>query len=1021
MSPTWEEVGEVFETALALAPEKRARFLTDRCRGDDALRREVESLLEQDADAENFLEPPRVSFSARLLGPTAGDKIGRYTVVRPIGQGVQGNVYEAQQFDPTRRVALKLLPPVSAGPTARNRLSRESEVLARMNHPAIAHVYEAGVEGDTPYIAMELVRDGVPITEYVRREKLSVRDTIALFRIVCDGVAHGHARGVLHRDLKPEHLLIGADGKPKIIDFGVARVLDAAIGGGEAQTQIGDVVGTLEYMSPEQAEGHSSHVGVQTDVHALALVLHELLCGRRARSIEGKTFTEAQRSVVRDDIPPARSVRPDLPAAIEWVLRKGVEIDRTHRYASVVEFDRELGRLLADEPVLAGPRSASYVAKLWLRRHPTATAVIAVATAALVTVGVLAARTAAREREVFRLADAEKLRALEREADRLWPARPANAAALEAWLVDARALLANLDEHRATLAELRARARPRSEAEARAEAESHELAPRLAERRREIAWRRAALARRRGEPAPELVPAADIGAYAGLDWEGLNNVADAASKPESGVVLDPSTGLALANAAMRSEGANAAYVRDTLRWVHWLGGQHAIAERMIDDEDPDVRDLPEIARSIEQLEAALAHSSTADALAAEEAGIRALEERVARAEAQVRARRNWTFTDESDAWWHGRLSDLVLGLERLADPETGLLDGVSAEHGRGVARRLEEIAAQGRAAVEHAADWTAVAARVASDDRYAGIALAPQYGLVPLGPDPVSGLEEFVDSTSGAIPRRDDAGRLIANADDGVVFVLVPAGICVQGAQYRDPEAPRYDADTDESTVPLRRLSLDAFFLSKYEVTQEQWMRATGSNPSLHPKGTKAVWGVVGERHPVEGVSWNACDTFLRSFGWRFPTEAQWEYAARAGTETVWWTGSAPESLKGAANLTDASCQPFGPRNWVYTPWLDDGAVVHAPVGSYAANAFGLHDVAGNVFEWCADAYARYDTPRRAGDGLVLASAGGVRVVRGAAYENNGPYEARSANRNSEPEGQGSGNAGLRPARSIED
>jgi len=848
----WADVAEIFEAAAALTGAERNRVLDERCSGNAELRREVESLLAQDDVAGDYLTPPHAAPSLRVADPADGAIIGGFRLIRRLGSGGMGSVHEAEQTNPSRRVALKILPPLADDPAARRRFAQEAELLARMNHVSIAQVFAAGVDGDTPFLAMELVEGALPVTDYAERSALSRLEAVALFRRVCAAVAHGHAKGVVHRDIKPSNVLVDAHGTPKVIDFGIARALDAGDADAARMTRTGDLIGTLQYMSPEQAEGRAGHVDAQSDVHALGLVLYEMLCGRRAYALGGRSLTQALLSISQEAVPLARSVRPDLPAELEWILAKALEKDRSRRYSSVVELDHDLGRFVDHEPVLAGPPSRVYVARLWVRRHPTATAVLGMLAVALVVVGLLGLSIVAREREVFRLADAEKLRDLERRAELLWPALPARAAAMEDWLGEARALSSNLEAHRATLTDIRRRARP-----------DEQTVPR----------------------------------------------------------------------------------------------------------EPD---------------------------------------------------RRWTFADPSDAWWHSRLTDLVAALEAFGDPDTGLVRGTSPEHGLGVERRFEFARqVEQLTLVEPAERWRAAIEAVAKEPRYGGLTIAPRIGLVPLGADPDSGLQEFADIAAGTVPARGADGRLALEPASAVVFVLVPAGHLLLGAQAQDPGAPQFDPQASEHESPLRDLDLDAFFLAKHELTQEQWRRATGANPSLYAQGMAVGTELVGSLHPVENVSWNACARVLARQDWSFPTEAQWEYAARAGTTTPWWTGSDPSSLQGAANLSDRHCQTVGPPHWRYESSIDDGRVAHAPIGSYRANAFGLHDVCGNVFEWCADAFASHAAPMRPGDGLVLEGGEDRRVARGGSFENNDAYFARSSNRNAEPPGQGSGNMGVRPARRL--
>ena len=257
--------------------------------------------------------------------------------------------------------------------------------------------------------------------------------------------------------------------------------------------------------------------------------------------------------------------------------------------------------------------------------------------------------------------------------------------------------------------------------------------------------------------------------------------------------------------------------------------------------------------------------------------------------------------------------------------------------------------------------------------------------------------------------------------------MLIPGGTFRMGAQPPDdenpPGSPNVDPMAQSPEAPVHEVTLDAFFLSKYEMTLAQWERYVGEKSSDFATWTDEVGGKpVGGLNPVELVSWFTCREVLRQLGLVLPTEAQWEYAARGGTTTPWWTGEAKETLRGAANLADQSTVRLG-EDWPALeefPEFDDGYAVHAPVGSFRANPFGLYDVAGNVWEWCEDAFGSYLQPMRSGDGRreVPSDAPRYRVARGGCYGFSVSC-ARSSDRSpKEPETRSS-TVGVRPARAI--
>jgi len=298
----WKRVRESFEAALDVAPSERSGWLDEHVGASGTLREEVERLLAASED-EGFLSSPigdgeaaRASAHPGSKGaPPAlvGRRFGSFRVTGMIAAGGMGAVYEAEQDSPRRRVALKTMRVGLADETARLRFDDEVRLLARLRHPAIAQVLDAGVwsedEGriEVPWFAMELVESARSIVAYAEEQALDVRGRIDLFREVCAGVHHGHQAGVLHRDLKPANLLVDADGHPKVIDFGVAKALRREGGVETERTQVGQMVGTLVTMSPEQVAGRHDEVDIRSDVYALGAVLYELLSGAAPFDLTG--------------------------------------------------------------------------------------------------------------------------------------------------------------------------------------------------------------------------------------------------------------------------------------------------------------------------------------------------------------------------------------------------------------------------------------------------------------------------------------------------------------------------------------------------------------------------------------------------------------------------------------------------------------------------------------------------------------------------------------------------------------
>ena len=307
-------------------------------------------------------------------------------------------------------------------------------------------------------------------------------------------------------------------------------------------------------------------------------------------------------------------------------------------------------------------------------------------------------------------------------------------------------------------------------------------------------------------------------------------------------------------------------------------------------------------------------------------------------------------------WHHDVLAELVGRLEALSDPT----EGPRAD----VARRLafaRSVLARSVTDPEAVRRWSEAIASIADEEEcplYGGLEIVPQVGLLPVGRN-AAGLWEFHDLFTGDAPENDEeSGALAVTEQTGVVFVLIPAGTDWIGGQPSDPNGENFDATIRAPFEQLDRHEFEPFFLSKYEVTQAQWQRATGENASQFAAGFQSPTGPVHSAlHPAEMVSWRDGERWLARLGWSLPTGAEWEYAARAGRDTPWSTGPDKEGLRGAGNFADEAARRDG-QTWPEIgelPGLDDGYPCHAPVGLFQANDWGLFDVHGNVSEWVAD------------------------------------------------------------------
>lgn len=389
MTPeSYQRVRELYLAAGELPAGARDEWLDAQCAGDSELLTEVRSLLGHHDEQTDVLGDSRLQVARKLLGdrlsvgarpgvdgPDAGipEKVGHYHIVRQIGEGGMGIVYEAEQERPRRRVALKLVRIGFGSESMQRRFQREAEVLGRLRHVGIAHIYESGIHiapsgAKVPFLAMELIR-GVSLTDYARGQKLGVHDRLALFARVCDAVEHAHQNGVVHRDLKPTNVLVEAGGQPKVLDFGIARATDADVRTITLQTSAGQLIGTVSYMSPEQASGHSADLDGRSDVYSLGIMLYELLTGRYPYDLQHRSIPDAVRVIQESEPTRISSVDRGLGGDVETIIAKALEKERDRRYDSAAAFAGDIRRFLKHEPIVARPTTTWYQVRKFARRH----------------------------------------------------------------------------------------------------------------------------------------------------------------------------------------------------------------------------------------------------------------------------------------------------------------------------------------------------------------------------------------------------------------------------------------------------------------------------------------------------------------------------------------------------------------------------------------------------------------------------------------------------------------------------
>jgi serine/threonine protein kinase/formylglycine-generating enzyme required for sulfatase activity len=882
----------------------------------DSIRRELRGFLPSlmNSSSRAFFRREHRERPQPAPGLEAGKLVGEFRLVHLIGQGGMGQVWEAEQTSLERRVAVKFVRPERLTQRYLELFAREARAGGRLHHPGIVTVHSFGRSDGLAWIAMELVEDAWTLQDFLDEAARAVevpegydRDVARFVAEIADAMAAAHEAGVIHRDLKPQNVLITRDDRPKVTDFGLARLTDEA-----ALSHTGEFVGTYFYMSPEQVGVPNGGVDHRTDIFSLGVVLYELLALRRP--FEGDTWHQVAAQIAHRDPPDLRSIRSRVPRDLAVIASKALEKERDRRFQSMADFAADLRRHLGNEPIRARPPTPLERAVKWSKRNPAKSAAAAIASVAFTAIALLLA------------ANLRANRNLKEERSNLAAAN----VALEAKSTEA------LDNARRALT---------GEQQARDEKDRADREAAEAIAARDEVLRLSALQRLE-----------DLAVEADRLWP---------AQPE---LIDEYEG-----------------------WI-------ARAQGLVDE-------LPEHERKLAELRAKARPGPSGDP-AQESDGKRSTDPQ-------------WNFDDDQDKWWHNQLVKLTSGIRALADERTGLLsEGTSAEHGWGIPKRLSNALAlrEGFApGGQHALHWDDVLPELRA--AYPDLALTPQIGLVPIGPDPQSSLWEFAHLQTGEPALRGADGRLAIEEETGLVLVLLPGGTFQMGAQKKDASAPNYDPRAADDEGPVRAVTLSAFFLSKYEMTQAQWERVTGANPSLYKPGNL----VQTLLHPVERVSWFDCTTVAGRLGLELPSEAQLEYAGRARTSSVWWTGNERDSLMGTVNLADQSAARAGAswpgiKEW---PELDDGYAVHAPVDAFVPNAFGLFNVHGNVVEWCRDGYdPDFYGKAPSVDPVCPTPGASTGVARGGSFDRDAAF-ARSAIRFTTSHSSSGGTLGLRPARAI--
>ncbi len=412
-----EQVAELFKSVVEIDPEDRQSFLEERCRSSPEVRAEVESLLGVHDRAGKFMERPALELAAESFARDgafrAGQNVGHYEIVSLIGKGGMGEVYLAQDQQLRRRVALKLVRRGLDTDAIMRRFQHEQQLLAGLNHPNIAQLYDSGITSDgIPFFAMEYV-DGTRVDDFCRENQSPIEVRLELFGKVCGAVHYAHQHLVVHRDIKPSNILVTADGEPKLLDFGIAKLLDTVTNAAPEQTVTLQNVMTPEYASPEHVRGEA--ITTASDVYSLGVLLYELLTGSKPYRIETRTPVEIARVITEQEperpstaitksetlsqsaIHNPKSLRGDLDNIVLMAMRK----EPARRYSSVAQFSGDIRRHLDGLPVQARKDTFGYRSSKFMRRHrvgvAAGTVVILVVLAGL-TVSIQQMRAARREK-----------------------------------------------------------------------------------------------------------------------------------------------------------------------------------------------------------------------------------------------------------------------------------------------------------------------------------------------------------------------------------------------------------------------------------------------------------------------------------------------------------------------------------------------------------------------------------------------------------------------------------------------
>ena len=976
----FRRIKKLYQAALDLPAEEREAFLKEQC-GDDAdLRNRLRALLSPDGKSSLNFDQPEVTVSQVLDSEdpaaweqfldqlrTRGPAFTRYVDEGEVARGGMGAIRKVHDQDLRRTLAMKVTL-AREGENDRSRTEaslgrflEEAQVTSQLDHPGIVPVHEVGVDDRSRvYFTMKLVRgeDLRSVFDRVRDPNddgwNQTRALSALLR-VCEAMAYAHAKGVIHRDLKPANVMVGKYGETYVMDWGLAKVL-----------------------------------------------------GREDRK-DLRIRPAAASTIIRSERRETARATPDSP-----LVTMDGDVVGTPAYMSP---EQALGRL--EE---MGPHSDVYAIGAMLYQLLTGQMPF-----------VASGDRISPHMVLMKVQDG--------------PPRPVpeinRSVPPELVAICEKAMSRKIADRYPTMVDLARDLRAYLENRV---VQAYESGP-FAELKK---W----LLRHQGIAVTAAAAAVVFSAVLWWSFDSIQSERDKAQENEQTAVTerdraDENARMAERNAEEMGRLSDAKTLSDLKAEMNdlwpahpdkaqpmrdWLGRADTLLERKplheqtlkdlraigTPTEHPQAPELAEMQASAAKLKAGIDAATEEEERSTKQVGLDRLREQIRSLEATIQREQPHEFEGERLSWWHETLVGLVSGLVAFSEENPYGETVVSVRQRLEFAETIEN-----QSITYYQEEWDEALASIADPEEcplYGGLEIKEQLGLVPIERDPESGLWEFWHVQTGEKPRRDENGKLELTEETGLVFVLIPGGTFWMGAQATDPEGRNYDPDAVDNESDNGRpveVALDAYFFSKYELTQFQWQHIVGKNPSYFSPGSKMGGRTINLLHPVELISWEDCADVFSRLDLRLPTEAQWEYACRAGTETFWWTGTNRQMLDEAGNLADQYCKANGgATGWQYEPDLDDGFVYHAPVGHYRANAFGLHDVVGNVWEWCQDSYRSYQNRVQPGDGLRNVPGTSYRVIRGGGCFSSA-VNARSAFRNYNAPDYRDGNLGVRPAIRI--